>query len=118
VLGIFGTVEEPKVEMTWDNLQKCEKLGHCIYEAMRLYPTLPNIGRRAAVDTVLPTGGGLDGKQPVAVAKGTVVILCLYLMHRRPEEWGSDTEEFKPERCTLRILLGLFRRDLSDADHP
>lgn len=86
--------------MTWDRLQQCQLLSNCINETMRLYPTLPNIGRQTIRDTVLPTGGGEDGQQPLALPKGTVVMCCLYLMHRRPEEWGADTEEFRPERCT------------------
>lgn len=105
---MFGTEDQPKVQMTWDNLQKCKKLHHCIYEAMRLHPTLPNIGRQAIRDTILPTGGGDDGKQPIAVAKGTVVMCCLYLMHRRSEEWGADTNKYEPERCVYSLRLSDF----------
>ncbi|KAF2481801.1 cytochrome P450 [Neohortaea acidophila] len=98
VLDTFGTASQPRAEMTWDRLQQCQLLSNCINETMRLYPTLPNIGRQTIRDTVLPTGGGEDGQQPLALPKGTVVMCCLYLMHRRPEEWGADTEEFRPER--------------------
>lgn len=95
---MFGTEADPKLAMTWDNLQKCKKLYNCIYEALRMYPVLPNIGRQAIRNTTLPTGGGPSGEEPIAIAKGTVVMSCLYLMHRRPEEWGDDVDEFRPER--------------------
>lgn len=52
----------------------------------------------ATTDTVLPVGGGPNGKSPVFVAKGTMVNYAVYVLHRRAEYWGPDAEEFKPER--------------------
>lgn len=49
-------------------------------------------------DTVLPLGGGEDGKSPLFVPKGSRVAWNLYAMHRRKDYWGPDAEEFKPER--------------------
>jgi cytochrome P450 len=43
-------------------------------------------------------GGGADGKSPIAVAKGTTVLLPLYCLHRREEHWGADAAVFRPER--------------------
>lgn len=55
-------------------------------------------GRNANRDTVLPVGGGPDGKSPVFVAKGTAVFYNAYAMHRRTDYYGDDAEEFRPER--------------------
>lgn len=88
--------------MTWDNLRACTALQQSIYETLRKYPALPLLSRNALRDTVLPRGGGLDGSQPIAVPAGTPVTCCLYLMHRRHEEWGPDAEAFRPERCRSR----------------
>ncbi len=66
--------------------------------ALRLYPSVPANTREAAADTVLPVGGGPDGKQPIFVRKGTTVLWYVYAMHRRPDIYGSDAEEFRPER--------------------
>lgn len=88
--------------MTYDNLQQCPLLHNSIYEAMRMYPTLSSIGRQAVRNTVLPTGGGPDGTSPIAIAAGTVVMCSLFQMHRRPQEWGEDTNEFRPERWEMR----------------
>ena len=86
--------------MTWDNLRTCMLLQQCIMETLRKYPALPLLSRNALRDTVLPRGGGPDGTQPIVVPKGAPVTCCLYLMHRREKEWGSDANAFRPERCT------------------
>jgi cytochrome P450 len=65
---------------------------------MRLWPVIPINTRVAAVDTVLPRGGGPDGKSPVFVSAGTPVTLHTYALHRREDIWGKDSREFKPER--------------------
>lgn len=49
-------------------------------------------------DTFLPVGGGPDGKSPLFVAKNNVVTYSTFVMHRRPEFFGADAEEFRPER--------------------
>lgn len=67
-------------------------------ESLRLYPVVPENGRQAQIDTVLPVGGGEDGKSPVFVAKGEMVHWSLYTMHRRKDLYGEDAESFVPER--------------------
>ena len=59
---------------------------------------MPLNARAATKTTVLPTGGGPDGKAPVFVKKGTPIGYAVYIMHRRKELYGSDAEEFRPER--------------------
>jgi cytochrome P450 len=54
--------------------------------------------RFANRDTVLPHGGGKDGKEPVLVPKGTIVMYSVWAMHRRKDIYGSDADEFRPER--------------------
>jgi cytochrome P450 monooxygenase len=43
-------------------------------------------------------GGGPDGKSPIFIQKGDVVHCNRYIMHRDKDYWGSDAEEFYPER--------------------
>lgn len=52
----------------------------------------------AARDTVLPRGGGPDGKSPIFVPKGRKVFWSSHSMHRRKDIWGQDADEFRPER--------------------
>ncbi|KAI8243622.1 Cytochrome P450 monooxygenase fsdH [Colletotrichum sp. SAR 10_96] len=47
---------------------------------------------------VIPVGGGPDGRSPMFVAKNNVVTYSTFVMHRRPELFGPDAEEFIPER--------------------
>jgi hypothetical protein len=67
-------------------------------KVLRLYPSVPINSRAAIKTTILPTGGGPNGKAPVFVKKGTPVGYAVYIMHRRKELYGSDAESFRPER--------------------
>ena len=85
--------------------------------ALRLYPVLPGNQRTAIVDTILPLGGGPDGKSPIFIPKGQIVEYAVYAMHRRKDFYGEDAEEFKPERWetlkpgwVCRVLTGIRRR--------
>lgn len=66
--------------------------------ALRLYPVVPGNTRMAVVDTVLPRGGGEDGRSPLLIPKNQIVQWSLFSMHRREDIWGADSNEFKPER--------------------
>lgn len=65
---------------------------------LRLYPSVPINSRVANCTTVLPTGGGPDGKAPVLVRKGEAVGYCPYIMHRREDVFGPDADIFRPDR--------------------
>lgn len=54
--------------------------------------------RFAARDTVLPTGGGPDGTQPLFVGKGEKMFIDVEALHRRRDLWGDDADVFRPER--------------------
>ena len=57
----------------------------------------------AVADTVLPRGGGEDGKSPIFVRKNQNIQWSVWAMHRRKDFYGEDAEDFKPERWeTLR----------------
>jgi cytochrome P450 len=49
-------------------------------------------------DTILPLGGGADGKSPLLVPAGHAVTYATYSMHRRQDYFGADADEFRPER--------------------
>ncbi len=73
--------------------------GYCT--VFRLYSSVSINSRAAIKNTILPTGGGPEGKSPIFVKKGTAVGYCVYAMHRRKDLYGSDTEAFRPERWNL-----------------
>ncbi|KAF2668755.1 cytochrome P450 alkane hydroxylase [Microthyrium microscopicum] len=73
-------------------------LQNVLKETLRLYPSVPVNTRSAVRTTILPTGGGPDGTQPVLIPKSTGVAFSVYAMHRRPDLYGMDAELFRPER--------------------
>ncbi|KAI1265358.1 cytochrome P450 [Xylariaceae sp. FL1019] len=81
-----------------DDLKRMPYLAMVLKEVLRLYPSVPVNSRSAISPTVLPTGGGPDGKSPIFVAKGRAVGYCVYAMHRRKDIYGPDAEKFRPER--------------------
>ena len=58
-------------------------------EILRLFAPFSWFFRRSVVDTII------CGHR---VPKGTDIILCPWGMHRSIEHWGSDAEEFNPDR--------------------
>jgi len=54
--------------------------------------------RMANKDTVLPFGGGPDGRSPSYVPRGRTVSYSVYAMHRDKTVYGEDADEFRPER--------------------
>ncbi|KAL2048267.1 hypothetical protein N7G274_000178 [Stereocaulon virgatum] len=83
---------------TFGQLKEMKYLRAFLNESLRLYPILPENNRTAQVDTVLPLGGGADGKSPILVKKGQIVLWSIHIMHRRKDIYGEDAEEFRPER--------------------
>ncbi|KKY25507.1 putative cytochrome p450 [Phaeomoniella chlamydospora] len=84
--------------LTWDTLRGMRYLNWILNETHRLYPNGIQMVRIALRDTTLPVGGGPTGKLPIYLRKGDVMHCNRYLMHRDPDTWGPDAEEFIPER--------------------
>lgn len=77
-------------------------LGHftnpTVIIAHRLTPNNVVQVRACLNDSVLPVGGGPDGKGPMYVRKGDILSVTKTVMYRDPDIWGKDAEEFRPER--------------------
>ncbi|KAM0322155.1 hypothetical protein ACHAQA_009644 [Verticillium albo-atrum] len=93
----FGTYDDSR-EITFEAIKMCKYLQYVMNETLRLWPIVPFNARRALRDTTLPSGGGPDGKSKVFVHKGATVTYAPFILHRRPDLWGDDAEEFIPER--------------------
>ncbi|PYH91121.1 cytochrome P450 alkane hydroxylase [Aspergillus ellipticus CBS 707.79] len=84
---------------SYEQLRNLTYLKYCLNESLRMHPVVPANGRYAHTDTILPVGGGPDGKSPVFVPKGCSVVYHVYAMHRREDfYYGPDADEFRPER--------------------
>ncbi|KAL3429273.1 cytochrome P450 [Aspergillus tetrazonus] len=71
---------------------------------LRLYPSVPVNSRAATKTTTLPTGGGPTGTAPILVRKGEAVGYCVYAMHRHRDIYGTNADEFRPERWENNAL--------------
>lgn len=83
---------------SFEQLKGMKYLRALLNESLRLYPVVPENLRQAEHDTCLPLGGGPDGKSPIFVKKGQMVLWSVYAMHRRKDLYGQDAEDFRPER--------------------
>jgi len=91
---------DPAQALTFEFLRSLKVTKSIIDESLRLHPAASRIARAALRDSVLPRGGGLDGKSPTFLPKGTIVEMDLYTVQRDPSFRGSDSEEFKTSRWT------------------
>ncbi|KAI0139644.1 cytochrome P450 [Xylariaceae sp. FL1272] len=82
----------------YEEIKNMRYLNWVIKETLRMYPPVPQNLRVANKDTVLPVGGGPDGRSPVFIAKGRECSFSSFSLQRRRDLWGEDALEFKPER--------------------
>jgi docosahexaenoic acid omega-hydroxylase len=75
--------------LTAKNLNQLPYLDLVIKETLRLTTVIPLIGREAMQDFDLG---------PCVLKPGMVVCINIFSLHRSPEVWGSDAEQFRPER--------------------
>ncbi|RAK90517.1 cytochrome P450 [Aspergillus costaricaensis CBS 115574] len=95
---VSDAVEKHASNITLKEIQGLPYLRGVLYEALRLFPPVPLNARVAYHDTTIPVGGGLDGRSPVFIPKGQMVVYSVWCLHRRPDIWGADAETFQPER--------------------
>ncbi|KAK0712479.1 cytochrome P450 [Lasiosphaeria miniovina] len=87
---------------TRDDMRCMPYLAQVVKESLRLYPPVAMNVRQAVRTTVLPTGGGRDGRSPVLVRRGECAGMSAYITARRTSVFGPDAREFRPERWDSR----------------
>ncbi|KAI5460917.1 cytochrome P450 [Mariannaea sp. PMI_226] len=89
---------------TFEQIPQCRSIRYVINESLRLFPPVPVNSRVAVRDTVIPRGGGPDGKSALFVPKGMPVVYNVYGLHRREDIYGPNADEFQPTRWeSLRV---------------
>ncbi|KAF2232721.1 cytochrome P450 [Viridothelium virens] len=84
--------------LSFSTLKSLLPFRHVIYETLRTLGPAGRIFRTARRDTTLPRGGGPDGRAPVFVPRGVTVCSLTYHIHHDKDIWGTDADEFLPER--------------------
>ncbi|EHK20480.1 uncharacterized protein TRIVIDRAFT_49165 [Trichoderma virens Gv29-8] len=84
--------------VTFESLRNMPYLNGVLNETHRLTPNNIVQVRACLNDSVLPLGGGPDGKSPLYVNKGDLVSVTKTVMYRDPDVWGPDFDKFRPER--------------------
>ncbi|NKI44718.1 cytochrome P450 [Streptomyces physcomitrii] len=83
---VWGPTGEPGYEQ----VAKLRYVRRVLDESLRLWPTAPGFAREAREDTVL---GGVH-----PMRRGAWALVLAGALHRDPEAWGEDAEEFDPDR--------------------
>lgn len=82
--------------VTVEHMSKLPYIEACLRETLRLTPTAPGITVQARED--LPDEHVYLGGGKYEVKKGQPIFCMLGKVHRDPSVYGSDAEDFKPER--------------------
>ena len=84
---MLGT--DPSVPPTVAQVQQLGYIRQILDETLRLWPTAPAFTRQARATT---TVGGWGPFEP-----GQSIIALTPMLHRLPEVWGADAEDFNPD---------------------
>lgn len=86
----------PSRAPTYRDIKDMKYLQNVMNETLRLYPAVPFNVRLALRDTLLPTGGGPNGDQPIAVLKDTSIAYSTIAMQRRADLYPSSSSSSAP----------------------
>ncbi|MFE2415908.1 cytochrome P450 [Streptomyces hokutonensis] len=89
---VWGDAEVPGYEQ----VAKLRYVRRVLDESLRLWPTAPAYAREATRDTELA------GDHPVR--RGAWALILTPMLHRDPEVWGADAEEFDPDRFDAKAV--------------
>ncbi|KAJ8062650.1 hypothetical protein OCU04_009172 [Sclerotinia nivalis] len=84
--------------LAFELLKSLHSFRHVLYEKLRLQGPAGCSQRLALKNTILPLGGGPDGKSPLLVEQRDVAALNIWGPNHDKDIWGNDVDEFKPQR--------------------
>ncbi|KAK0479858.1 cytochrome P450 [Armillaria luteobubalina] len=87
---------------TFEDIKEMKFLRAVINETLRLYPVVPFDVRDSINATTFPSTD--PSEKPFYIPAHTKIVYSVFLMHRRKDLWGSDAEEFDPDRFLDRRL--------------
>lgn len=75
-------------EITFDTISQLHYMDMVVKEVMRLFPIGPLLGRNCLADTKISN---------CTIPSGTLIIMSIYTVHRSPEYWGEQPDDFDPD---------------------
>ncbi|TGO41082.1 hypothetical protein BHYA_0027g00600 [Botrytis hyacinthi] len=107
--------------LTFESLKSLRSFRNVLQETLRLQGPAGRSQRLALKNTILPAGGGPDGKSPVFVEQGNVVALNIWGPNHdkdistniRIHRGADDVDEFKPQRFSDKTMGWEFTPFLS-----
>lgn len=94
VLAVCGN-EAP----TYDKIRQMKYVRAVISETLRLFPPVPLNVRESRSACILPSSDATyPSSKPLFMPGKTIVTYLPLLTQRNPALWGSDADEFRPER--------------------
>lgn len=89
---VWGDTARPR----YDQVARLRYVRRVLDESLRLWPTAPAFAREARRGTVL---GGVH-----PMRQGAWALVLTAMLHRDPDVWGADAEEFDPERFDAKAV--------------
>jgi unspecific monooxygenase len=96
-----------------DDLQSLPRLAATVLESLRLLPPIGQLINRRASKHLF-----LGPQQEIHIPKGTYLGYNCYATNRDPASWGSDADEFRPQRWgdTIEAIQKEYRHRKSRAE--
>ena len=122
ILETLGTERAP----SYEDLKNLKYLQHTVSETLRLYPSVPFSVRYCLRPSSLPDGGQLvggskiedDGKRPIHVQPGTIIMYSPLLLHRNPKYYPDSSSSPSSKSTNTTAPLDIFQPERWDAWSP
>ncbi|KAG2062423.1 cytochrome P450 [Suillus decipiens] len=104
--------DSESVRLSYDSLMNLPFLDAVVRETLRLYPSLPILGRISTSATSIPLQfpvRSVSGEEinTISVAKHQAIIMSIVAANHNQAVWGEDASEWKPERWLNSTQAGV-----------
>ncbi|XP_075154386.1 putative cytochrome P450 313a4 [Haematobia irritans] len=90
ICEVFPEDDGGNFTVTYEHLNKLPYLEMIANEALRIWPVIPQVGRKIE-------GGNLKLSSGVVLPDGLNIMIDIYNAHRNKETWGDDADKFNPD---------------------